>query len=150
MYEEDDIDLLYILLPHGWSTCILYVGDRIHELLISHVFGDPIGDFIEAIINLLKGATTVEFIWWGEPGGNRWKITRNPDQHHKVRIVVTDFLSSFGEQISQEKTLVEFEIKVNHFSILVYYQMKKIATLLREKRFEKNDRVSFLIEHSIN
>ena len=132
------IDLLYVLLPHGSSKCLLYLGDRIHELYISHVFGDPIGDFVEANIALLKGAPAVEFIWWGEPGGYRWQITRNPEQHHKVKVTVTEFSSSYADPITQETTLAEFEIKISYFSTIVYFQMKKTAALLREKSFEKN------------
>ncbi len=124
--------------PHGWSTCILYTENQMYEMTISHVFGDPIRDFIEATIALLKGISTVEFTWWREPGGNRWKMTRNPDASHKVKITVTDFPTSYGDLITQEEILVEFEIKISQFSTLVYYQVKKIASLLREKSFEKN------------
>ncbi|MCU0540975.1 MAG: hypothetical protein MUE44_02150 [Oscillatoriaceae cyanobacterium Prado104] len=136
--QYDEFDLLYVLLPHGWSTCILYLGDRTRELYISHVFGDPIGDFIDATIAILKGASAVEFIWWDEPGGNRWQIIRNPQQHHQVTVIITEFSSAYGKPIDREKILVEFEIKISHFSTVVYFQMKKIAALLREKSFEKN------------
>ncbi|MBD2311922.1 hypothetical protein H6G20_09655 [Desertifilum sp. FACHB-1129] len=138
MYDGDDIDLLYVLSPHGWSTCILFVNKHTYELTISHVFGDPIGDFIEATIALLRGALDVEVVWWDEPGGNRWKMMRNSDQKHRVQITLTEFLSSYGDEITQERTLIEFEIKISHFSALVYYQMKKITALLKEKSFEKN------------
>lgn len=89
MYDGDDIDLLYVLAPHGWSVCILHIGDRIHKFLISHVFSDPIRDLIEATVSLLNGSSDVEFIWWDEPGGNQWRIVKNPDQHHRVKITVT-------------------------------------------------------------
>jgi ABC-type uncharacterized transport system permease subunit len=138
MYNGDDVDLLYVLSPHGWSTCILFVDKYTYELIISHAFGDPIGDFIEAIIALLKGASSVEVIWWDEPGGSRWRMTRNSDQKHLVQITITELYSSYGDEILQEKPLIEFEIKISHFSTLVYYQMKKIATLLKEKSFDKN------------
>lgn len=138
MYDGDDIDLLYVLSPHGWSTCILFIDKHIYELRISHVFSDPIYDFIEAAISLLKGASDIEFTWWDEPGGNRWKIARDSNQRHKVRIVVTEFLSCYGHEIDRERILTEFEIKISHFSALVYYQMAKIAALLKEKSFEKN------------
>jgi hypothetical protein len=136
--DRDDIDILYILQPHGWSTCILYVGDTIHTFHISHVFGDPIYDVIEATIQILKGASEVEFIWWDEPGGTRWKIVRNQDRQHQISIVVMEFPSSYGELIKDERAVVEVEIKVSHFATLIYYQMKKIETLLKEKSFEKN------------
>jgi hypothetical protein len=62
-YDRDEIDLLYSLQPHGWSSCILCIGDLTHTFYISHVFGDPICDVIESTIQLLKGASEVEFIW---------------------------------------------------------------------------------------
>jgi hypothetical protein len=136
--DRDDVDILYSLQHHGWSTCILFVGDLTHVCHISHVFGDPIRDPIEATFLLLKGAIEVEFIWWGEPGGNRWKIVRNKDRYHQITIVVTEFLSGYGELIKEETIVVKFEIKISHFSTLIYYQMKKIATLLKDKSFEQN------------
>jgi hypothetical protein len=138
MDDKDDIDLLYILRPHGWSICILHVNGRIHELSISHVFGEPIRDLVEATIAILKGATAVEFTWWSEPGGVQWQINRNIQQQHRVKIVVTDLLSDFGEPVKPRGTLAEFEIKTNHFSTLVYTQMLKIMLLLQEQSFEKN------------
>jgi hypothetical protein len=138
MYNGDDVDLLFIISPYGWSTCIVFVDKHTYLLTISLIFGDPIGDFLEATIALLKGASEVEVVWWDEPGGNRWKMKRNFDQKHRVQIAVTEFLSSYGDEITQERELIEFEIKISQFSTLVYYQMKKIAALLQEKSFEKN------------
>jgi hypothetical protein len=139
IYDRDNIDILYVLEPHGWSNCILYVGDDIHSIdSISHAFGDPIGDLVSATISLLKGTSEVDFIWWHEPGGTQWKIVRNNHEHHKIIVTVTDLLSDYGEPIMQDKILAEFAIKVRHFSTLIYYQMKKIETLLKEQSFEKN------------
>ncbi len=139
MYDRDDIDILYSLQHHGWSTCILFVGDKIHSIdSISHAFGDPMGDLVSATISLIKGASEVGFIWWHEPGGTQWKIVRDRDRQHQIKIVVTEFSTSYGELIKDEATVVEFEIKVSHFSTLVYYQMKKISVLLKEKSFDKN------------
>jgi hypothetical protein len=139
MYDRDDIDILYSLQPHGWSTCILYIGDITHSIdSISHVFGDPMYDLVSATISIIKGASEVEFIWWHEPGGTQWKIDRDRERQHHIRILVTEFPSSYGESIKNKTTVVEFEIKISHFSTLVYYQMKKISVLLKEQSFEKN------------
>jgi hypothetical protein len=74
----DDVDILYVLETHGWSTCILYIGDTTYSIdSISHAFGDPMGDLAISTISLLKGASEVEFIWWHEPGGTQWKIVRS-------------------------------------------------------------------------
>ena len=128
MHDGDDVDILYVLSPHGWSKCILYVDHHTYELSISHVFGDPIRDFIEATIALLKGDSTIEFIGWKEPGGNRWRMTRNLDQKHKVKITVTEFNSPYRKSIAQERTVVEFEIKISHFSAT--YQLLMIDSLI--------------------
>lgn len=105
---------------------------------MTHVLSDSMRDLIEATILLLKGVSDIEFVWWDEPGGNRWKIIRNNEQQHKVRPTVTKFSSSYGALITQEEILAEFEIRISHFSTLVYFQMKKIAALLKEKSFETN------------
>jgi hypothetical protein len=137
--DLDNIDILYILEPHGWSTCILCIGDKIHTIdSISHAFADPMEDLVSATISLLKGTSEIEFIWWHEPGGTQWKIVRNNDERHKAIVTVEELSSSYGDSIIQGKILAEFEIKINHFSTLIYYQMKKIETLLKEKSFEKN------------
>jgi hypothetical protein len=137
--DRDNIDILCILETHGWSTCILFIGDNIHSInSISHAFGDPIGDLVSATTSLLQGASEVEFIWWHEPGGTQWKIVRSNDERHKMIVTVRKFLSDYGHPITQDKILVEFEIKISQFSTLIYYQMKKISALLKEKSYEKN------------
>lgn len=134
-----DVDLLYVLESHGWSNCILYLGDTIHSIdSISHAFGDPMGELMVATISLLKGASEVEFIWWHEPGGTQWKIVISNDEHHKIIATVIELLSDYGHPIIQDTILAEFEIKVSHFATLVYFQMKKISVLLKEKSFEEN------------
>lgn len=138
MYDGDDIDLMYVLSPHGWSTCFLSIDKQIYELGITHVFGDPIRDLIEATTSLLKGVAAAEFTWWDEPGGNRWTLLRNTTQKHWMKIIITEFSSRYGDQIKDEKLLVEFEIKISHFATLIYFQMKKLAILLKEKSFEQH------------
>jgi hypothetical protein len=146
MRNPDNIDLLYILGPHGWGACLLYLDGSVHETSISYVFSDPAYDCMEAIILLLKGLPEAEFTWWGEPGGWRWKIARNPKQHHMINIVITEFSDSYagtshdsnGASISDEEILVEFEIKIRHFATLVYCQMKKISILLGDRSFDKS------------
>jgi hypothetical protein len=138
-YDGDDVDILYVLETHGWSTCILYIGDTTHSIdSISHAFGDPLGDLAIATISLLKGASEVEFTWWHEPGGTQWKIVRSNDEHHNIIVTVIELLSDYGHPITQDTILAEFEIKISHFATLVYYQMKKISVLLKEKSYEKN------------
>ncbi len=137
-YSRDDVDILYFLETHGWSTCILYIGGITHLLCISHVFSDPIYDLISATISILKGASEIEFFWWGEPGGNHWKVVKNQEKRYQVIITITEFPSCYGDLITEEKILVEFEIKISHFAALIYYQMKKIEALLAEKSFEKD------------
>ena len=151
MYDSDDIDILYSLQHHGWSTCILFVGDKIHSIdSISHVFGDPMGDLVSATISIIKGASEVEFIWWHEPGGTQWKIVRDRDRQHQIKIIVTEFSASYGELIKDETTVVEFEIKVSHFLTLVYYQMKKFQFCLKKKVLTKIVLVNSRMQNSIN
>jgi hypothetical protein len=136
MRNPDNIDLLYILEPHGWGKCLLYLDCEIHQMDISYVFGDPIYDCIEAILLLLKGMSQAEFIWWDEPGGCRWQLLRDAQQHHKIKITITQFANSYGSAIKDEEMIATFEIKLSQFAALIYYQMKKLAVLLQTKSFE--------------
>jgi hypothetical protein len=134
--QGNDIDILYVLGTNRSSTCILYIDGCIHQFFISHILGDPIRDLIEATICILRGIPVAEFIWWAEPGGYRWRLKRNLDRHHRVIIRITES-AIYPQQSNEEETiLVEFEIDTIQFSTLIYYQMKKLAILLKDKNFE--------------
>jgi hypothetical protein len=67
--DRYDVDILYVLESHGWSNCILYIGDTIHSIdSISHAFGDPMGDLVIATIS---GST---HSWHGIDGDNQRSI----------------------------------------------------------------------------
>ncbi|BAZ15406.1 hypothetical protein NIES4071_72780 [Calothrix sp. NIES-4071] len=137
MYDDgDNIDFLYNLQPHGWSTCLLSVNDDIYTFAITHIFSCPIADMIEAIMLINKGAVESEFVFPGEPGGCRWWLRRNDKQHHKVIITISEISDFFTKaEKEQEEVLVTFEIKKKQLSTLIYFQLSKIAALLEDKSY---------------
>jgi hypothetical protein len=146
MKATDEIDYIYTLRQHGWSTCILYIDGQKYEIIITHVFGDPIYDFISGLIGLLEGKDEVSFIWYGEPGGNAWHIKRNRQEKHKAIFTIDEFGESYGEEIKEMDRVVEFEMKIQQFVLIGYYQMKKLFVLLKEKSYASNRQSEFPFE----
>lgn len=137
MKQNDDIEIMLTLNPHGWSTCLIIVNGKITELSITHVFGDPYYDLIRALIDLLNGKENVVFFLFGEPGGEKVEITRIKTQQHKVQVTINGFPESFGEEIKEFYQTTEFEIKLRQFLSIFYFQLKKTAVLMQEQAFAK-------------
>lgn len=137
MKYPDDIDFFFILENHGWSTCYIYVGGRMYELGLTHVFENPIGVLLESLAAMLEGATEVAFKWHDEPGEYNWKITRNPIQQHKVNVSITGCLPLASGRSPKLETL-NFEVKLKLFCICVLRQMEKIRDLMTEKSFKEH------------
>lgn len=133
--QTDDIDLFYTLKEHGWSTCYLFINGKMHEMIISHVFNDPIGEMLDSLIVILSGAKESNFSWFDEPGEYHWNLKRYQDRQHIIIINIT----------SDDKQLdgLSFEIKIKHFCILLLSQMMKIQELLRENYSNKNRKGKF-------
>ena len=130
--KDDDIDLLLTLHPHGWSTCFLFVHGEQRRLTISHVFGDPYANLINAIRQLMDGHTEASYFWYTEPGGHRIIIERMKTQQDFVSVKIDEFNESFGDQINNFKPTITFQIKLKALIALVYFQMKKIEALLSD------------------
>lgn len=141
--ETDDIDLILTLHPHGWSTCCIFIhGDRF-ELTISHVFGNPYLDFINALTKLIKGNNAASIFWYREPGGERIEIKKLKERTNVVRIKISSFKESYGHEIKEYDETVEFEIQLKCFIILSYIQLKKTHLLLKDKNYSTSRRNDF-------
>jgi hypothetical protein len=142
MEKTDDIDLMLILNPHGWTTCFISIKNEIVELEITQVFGNPFFDLMESLMNIIDNKTETEFYWYGEPGGNRIRISELMTQQNKVNIVIEEFEESFGKEVKNYEPKMNFEIKIKHLLILFYNQLKKIEMLMRDTEYSnkrKND-----------
>jgi hypothetical protein len=115
-------------------------------MIITHVFGDPIYNFISSLIGLLEGKDEVSFIWYGEPGGNAWHIKRNRQEKHKAIITIYEFGESFGDEIKEMDRILEFEMKIQQFVLIGYYQMKKLFALLKGKAYASDRQSKFPFE----
>ena len=135
MNKTDDIDLLLTLRPHGWSTCWIHAKDKMVEITISHIFGDPYYDFMKALMQLIDKKNETSFFWYGEPGGEKVELTRLKEYRHMIEVKVNGFDECFGEDITRFEQRIEFVVKEKQLITLAYYQLKKIENLLQEKSF---------------
>jgi hypothetical protein len=138
MQELDDIDFVLTLGKHGWSTGWIFVNDVPHELTITHVFGNPYFDLIQALLGLMEGKEQVSFFWYGEPGGNKIEITRLKSEQHKVRVDVNEFRDSFGDEIKEFEKIIGFEIKLRGLVTLCYLQLKKTFLLMKDREYAED------------
>lgn len=139
MYQGDDIDLLFVLRPHGWSDLLLYVGGDIHHLCITHVFSDPIVDLIHLASCLHQRVSAIDLLFWAEPGGHILQCKQFVEQHHRYAVQLASFPEDPLESSQRTETiLVTFDIKADHFVKLMYSQLEKIAKLCEDKSYRKN------------
>lgn len=135
MEHIDDIDLLLTLHPHGWSSCFLLVRDKTFELVITHVFGAPYSDLIQALTDLINGQNNVTLFWYGEPGGHRIEINKLTTQQNKVTVSVNEFEGDFDKESKHYSLVTTFDIKLKQLITIFYLQLQKAHFLLRDKQF---------------
>jgi hypothetical protein len=149
MNKTDEIDFLLTLDPHGWSTCWIIADGKPIELTITHAFyRDPYVDLMDALSGLMQGESLVTFFWYGEPGGERIEIERNPEQQHMLKVRIDGFYELFDEEeIKDFEPTIHFEMKQRQLLLQFYFQLKKIESLLKEPSFAKDRAGDFPLEH---
>jgi hypothetical protein len=142
MLYSDDIDFLFQLHPHGWSTMRLHILGASYERRVTSVIGDPLYDFIQSLITLIKGEKQTSFTWYDEPGGVVWDIQQLPDAKHVLAIRIDEFFDSgkHDQGFKNLTTLTQFNITLQQFLLIGFYQMKKLADLLRDRQYASNRR----------
>ena len=139
----DDVDFFYILEGHGWSTCYLYVEGALYVMGPTHIFENPIEVLLNGLIAILKGEHKIEFKWHDEPGEYHWSIQRNPEQHHKIEVSITNCSRLQNDENESHFETLCFEVKLKLFCICVLRQMEKIRDLITEKSFKQNRQNQF-------
>ncbi|MFY7845641.1 hypothetical protein [Chryseobacterium gambrini] len=51
--QSDELDMLLILLPSGWSEFLLYIDGRSFNYVITHVFNNPYSEIMYAVLDLI-------------------------------------------------------------------------------------------------
>jgi len=144
MYAGDNIDFLYILHRHGWSTALLFIDGQTISFWITHLFSDPTDDLAQLAIKLHKRVETAELVWSDEPGGHSLCFTRVPDQHHRYDVRVSYFPE--GPPLTASRTgdvLIEFQVKADQFVTLIYSQLEKLARLLEDRSYSESREFPF-------
>jgi hypothetical protein len=138
------INISYFLDEHGWSTSWIYANGKFHEISITHVYGeDPIEEFLNSLIGIIKGEVERKFTWYGEPGGDIITIKEIPTKKHMVNFKVEGFAESYGEVIKDLEVRIEFEIKKKQLVRMLYFEFKKIFELMKDNHFEENRKNNF-------
>lgn len=138
MTPTDDVDFLFTLHGHGWSTARFYVREQVLELSITHIFNDPGAELMQALLALLNGPAKAEVLWYSEPGGSRLTLETTTSHPDKVAVKIQSFYKDVLELPKDEdgyEPLATFEIGLKHLLTLVYLQLRKSFVLLQEKSY---------------
>lgn len=131
-----EVDFLCRLYGTGWSMFVLYLETDQISMLNTHIHNNPIEELITAINKILKGENHCSFNCYQEPGGYLWEINKEKKEE-VLTITIKEFNEGWGDEYTNAKLLSEFKVQASQFVVLVYYQMKKLAMLLKEKDYNK-------------
>ncbi|TAE69513.1 MAG: hypothetical protein EAZ85_12915 [Bacteroidetes bacterium] len=143
MEQNDDIDILLTLNPNGWSSCFLFVRNKVFDFAITHVFSDPYLDLIQALANLIRGEKDTTFYWYCEQGGYKFEIKKLMTQQDTVIVSINEFSELFYSEPKEYELIVTFEIKLKQLITIFYLQLQKTYFLLRDKQFSENRAKNF-------
>lgn len=72
----------FVLTGSGWAYGSLTVGEKVARLEWCSYLSDALADFARAVLALLHGADQATCDWYDEPGGLRWRFTRQGERVH--------------------------------------------------------------------
>ncbi|MCX7554529.1 hypothetical protein OS175_11600 [Marinicella sp. S1101] len=135
--EIDNIDFLYILRDHGWSSCLIYVNGKIYGYDLTHIFENPLEKLLSHLTGILSGELEVSFKWHDEPGHSLVTIKRNTEQNHLINISITNSFQ-VNTKSDEEFSTLNIHVKNKVFMTCVLKQMEKIRDLMTEQDYKDN------------
>lgn len=135
-----NLNISYILEEHGWSTCLIYLDEKIYEVTITHIFSmhPPIESCIQSLLSIMNGETKSSFYWYGESGGEKICLTEVDKQKNKLKITAIDCESFFEDKDEVDKVFFEFYVSKKELITHFYFEFKKISVLMKNKNYENN------------
>lgn len=99
MQKTDNIDFLYLLHEHKWSTFCLFVNDRSYSFRMTHIFGNPLAAYVQLLTGLAAGETEVKMVWYDEPGGTVWRLFRKKGDDTEIKVTINTFDTGYCDSI---------------------------------------------------
>ncbi len=138
------VNINYFLDEHAWSTCLISTVDKNYEMSITHIYQeDPIEDCIHALTAIMNGESKSQFVWYGEPGGERITITEIPHQKSMVHFKVQFSVSEYGKELKDFEEGIQFDIKKIQLVRMFYFEFKKIFELMKDPEYEEHRKNHF-------
>ena len=104
----------YNLIGRGWSECIVNINDR-KIIVTASYLSDALGDLLDAVASIARGANEARTKFAQEPGESRWIFTRLPPD--KLHICILWFGDNFSTQLDSEgKKIFETECRLRTFA----------------------------------
>ncbi len=136
-----DLDFRFVLGEHGSSSCFIFIKDETHRLFLTHVFGNPWGEILYYLVQMLRfNEKELEFTWYDEPGFYHWRLLHTDN---KLDITI---LCGQGHDFHKRTKIHEeiiFSTTLKELCLLVFVQMQKMEILLRDSEYAKNRAAEF-------
>lgn len=84
--DRGDIDIAFDLTGIGWSECKIRVGESRAHVTASYISDAP-GDFLSAVIAIVRGDPSATITFWNEPGRYRWTLERISSKWVRIEIL---------------------------------------------------------------
>ena len=84
--NRGDIDIAFDLTGIGWLECRIRVGGSRTNVTASYISDAP-GDFLGAVIAIVRGDPSATVTFWNEPGRYRWTLERISSKWVRIEIL---------------------------------------------------------------
>lgn len=137
--DHQEIELTLSLGEYGWSYIKLDANGENYAFVLTHVFNNPIAEFLNAFTSLLNSVKTSRCILFDEPGAYKWEMELNSEQQHIIDIQVSEY-ESCGEWNETDRQISEFEfsVKLQHISACIYSELIRLNELMKIKTYKLN------------
>lgn len=135
---QDEVDVFYRLEKHGWSTLFLYIGDAVHEIGISHIFGEPIVDMIDWCQALAVGEEECTILFNDEPGTIWLSFRRLARHQHVAHVALYDAPGIEHGPYTEGNLIAEIPVLRRQLALQLFLQLEKTALLCQDRHYARD------------
>ena len=137
MLNDDSIDIL-LMLEKGFTILKIFINTQLINILITHAFHNPYEELMKALRGIINGQKETECFLYDEPGGVKMEFHKS--ENNKIRVKINRLEDEYysRKEAKENKIIADFIINEYEFLIKVYFQLKKIFYLLKNKDYSKD------------
>ena len=147
--NDDSVDFLLMLEKYGLSIFKIFVNGQLIDIEISPIFNCAYFELIEALLKIVNEQKETECFLYDEPTrvGIKMGFSKIGSKNNRIHIKINSFeelyetfisIKQHSKEPKESKLMVEFTMGKNELLIKMYFQLKKIFCLLKDKEYSKD------------